>query len=802
LERINRKILLVSLSHNAISHRYKTFTNFCTTLKKLFPHRSPQTMKPFTFSRRSRKIAMNTNPHAQRPYHLTLGVIALLFSIIALIAVSAHAQEGASTLTLPKNFPFKQAGFTDRQAAAYLLDRFTFGARPNDIDALLQKGLENWFAEQLQGTQSEAVFNERLASFTTLTMTNEEIVRTFPNGGFVLRQAIENGMISKDMQANSDKAEYRQELRKYALSKGYRPKRELLGEMYAQKLLRAVYSPNQVREVLTDFWFNHFNVSVTDNQADQYVMTYERDAIRPNALGNFRTLLGATAKHPAMLAYLDNAQSTAPDGTPTTLSLRMDSLKNQPGLSGKIKRRVIEAAQQKGAAMRDSALQQVPEQARPRKGINENYARELMELHTLGVDGGYTQRDVTEAARILTGWTIYPKGAMVNENRAKKLEQWLERGKNTGFVQEGDFLFRADAHDATEKTYLGVKFAAGGGMNEGEQLLDMLAANPATARFICTKIARRFVADVPPESLVERMKSVFLQSNGDIREVLRALAFSEEFWNAGVIALAKTTNNTINNTNSPNTASNLAKPGVAKKGKGVKNNQEDNQESNKQAASAPSTSTNNRTKIKSPFELAVSALRALNADVKRPREVLEWVRKIGQPLYAYQAPTGFPDRAESWINTGSLLNRMNFGLNLALGNVGGVVFDLAALNHNHEPQSLEDALETYFALLMPERKSAETVRLLKPLLTDPSFAQKLDEAANKEVSTDAPPTETMQKSNMAKNRTKQGVKSTSEPDVDWSEPHTPSPKNSVAVQSGAIAQVVGIILGSPEFQRR
>lgn len=730
------------------------------------------------------------------PYHLTLGVIVLLFSAIAFVVLSAHAQPSATSASNLhiSTFPYKQAGMSDRQAAAYLLDRFTFGARPNDIEAVLQKGLELWFREQVQATAPETSVDERLEKFSTLKMSNEEILRTFPNIGLVLRQAIQDGVISKEERADMEKAEYRQQLRKYAESKGYRPKRQLYGELFAQKLIRAVYSPNQLREIMTDFWFNHFNVSITDNQADQYVMTYERDAIRPNALGNFRTLLGATAKHPAMLAYLDNAQSTAPDGTPTTLSLRLDSIKNGTGVGAGFKRAFIDKAQKRGKIMRDSLLQQVPEQFRPQRGINENYARELMELHTLGVDGGYAQRDVTEAARILTGWTIYPKGAMLNNNRAEKLQQWLERGKTTGFVQEGDFLFRADAHDATEKMCLGTRFPAGGGMNEGEQLLDMLTAHPSTANFICTKIARRFVSDVPPQSLVQLMSAMFLQTKGDISSVLATMVQSEEFWNEGQIRMS--TSVVANSNKGANSQKGKAKKSVKK--------QIAAQTSNETASTITAQNIPNRSKIKSPFELAASALRALNAEVQRPREVLEWIRKIGQPIYAYQAPTGFPDRAESWINTGSLLNRMNFGLNLALGNIGGISFDLAALNQHHEPQSLQDALQTYAALLLPERNSAETIRLLTPVLADPNFAQKLDVAASKETSTE--PTNNM--NNVKKNNTK-NLERTSEPDIGWAEypEETNSTQKGIAakqthVQAGAIAQVVGIILGSPEFQRR
>ena len=750
--------------------------------------------------------SLQRNNHRQLPYFLTLGAIALLFSAIAFVVISAHAQTVPNSPQAGQNlvqnlastqaqFPYKKVGLGEREAAAYLLDRFTFGARPNDVETLLQQGLETWFNEQLQARSPETAVNERLAPLTTLAMSNDEILRTFPNVGMLLRQAVQEGVMSEGERGEMNQAEYRQKLRKYAESKGYRPKRQLYGEMYAQKLLRAVYSLNQLREVMTDFWFNHFNVSITDNQADQYVMTYERDAIRPNALGNFRALLGATTKHPAMLTYLDNAQSTAPEGTPTTLSLRLDTMRNQ---AGAVKKFALDAAQRRGKLLRDSALQQVPEQFRPQRGINENYARELMELHTLGVDGGYTQRDVTEAARILTGWTVYPKGAMVREERAKKLEQWLERGKNLGFVQEGDFLFRADAHDATEKTCLGVKFPAGGGMNEGEQLLDMLAANTSTAKFICTKLARRFVSDAPPESLVQRMSAAFLASNGNIPDVLLTMVSSEEFWKSeGKDEIKKDEGKEMQNKN-------VKKEAVARTGKGKKSSV---QAADKVADIPPTAQARGtRTKIKSPFELAVSALRALNADVKRPREVLEWVRKIGQPLYAYQAPTGFPDRAEAWINTGSLLNRMNFGLNLALGNIGGVSFDLATLNNNREPQSLADALETYFALLLPERNNTETVRLLMPVLADPNFAQKLDEAASKETT---PNDVSQQQANTrpsGKQSQKQGMKAQSAPVLEWEQDDEankqPKAQKQSVVQAGTIAQVVGIILGSPEFQRR
>lgn len=679
-------------------------------------------------------------------------------------------------------FPYKKSGLTERQAAAFLLDRFAFGARPGDVDAVIQKGLERWFEEQLQGTLPETEVNSRLATFSTLSMTNEEIVKTFPNAGLVLRQALQDSAIPSDiLKGGKDDKAYRAELLKYAKQKGYRPKRELFGEMYAQKLFRAVQSPNQLREVLTDFWFNHFNVSITDNQADQFVMTYERDAIRPNVLGTFRALLGATAKHPAMLAYLDNAQSTAPDGTPTTTSLVLDTLRNADGLRGAVQRRLIDSNLAKTARQRDAIVEKLPAELQPRKGINENYARELMELHTLGVDGGYSQKDVTEAARALTGWTMFPMAPNANRLRDRLTER-PERSKMLGFVREGDFLFRADAHDATPKTVLGEIFPAGGGKEEGEKLLDMLAKHPATAAFICGKIAKRFVADAPPEALVSRMKATFLERNGDIKDVLRTLATSDEFWCVPPPQV-----------NTPQLAKSSPK---SKKSKAqAKNEQPINREAVQNQVIKPLV--NLRSKIKSPFELAISALRAMNAEVVRPREVLEWIRKIGQPLYAYQAPTGFPDRAEAWINTGALLGRMNFGVNLALGSIGGLKFDLAALNGNREPQSLDDALAIYAHLLMPERSVEETIRLLKPVLADPTFAEKISAEAQKTGETPPPAT-------MRPNERKPPQRGEEEPLVadTGDEMQGRDAKNTVIVKGSALAQVVGIIIGSPEFQRR
>ncbi|MEJ7672843.1 MAG: DUF1800 domain-containing protein [Chitinophagaceae bacterium] len=292
-----------------------------------------------------------------------------------------------------------------------------------------------------------------------------------------------------------------------------------------------------------------------------------------------------------------------------------------------------------------------------------------MELHTLGVDGGYTQQDVTQAARVLTGWTIYPMSDKGYGNAMKKMVDKVGDDKLTerGFVHEGDFLFAANRHDNKEKTVLGKTFAANGGYEEGVQLLKMLAHHSSTAKFISKKIAVRFVSDNPPQSLLDKMAKTFTEKNGDIKAVLITMATAPEFWSKSVI----------------------------------------------------------REKTKSPFELAISAVRALDADIKQPYQIFAWSDKMGQKLYFYQAPTGFPDKGQYWINTGALLNRMNFGLAIASQRIPGTKLDLLALNNRREPESSSAALITYSKLIMPERKLDSTIKKLTPLLNDPELVKKL-----------------------------------------------------------------------------
>ena len=356
-----------------------------------------------------------------------------------------------------------------------------------------------------------------------------------------------------------------------------------------------------------------------------------------------------------------------------------------------------------------------------------------MELHTMGVDGGYSQNDVTQAARILTGWTLYPMENSYGNGMRKMIEKaGDDKLTERGFVHEGDFLFAMNRHDNKEKVVLGKNFPAGGGYQEGIELLKMLANHRSTAAFICHKLAVHFVSDDPPQSLVDKMAKTFLDKEGDIKQVLITMVISPEFWDKKYI----------------------------------------------------------RSKTKSPFELTVSSVRALHADILQPYQLFTWIDKMGQKMYYYQAPTGFPDKAQYWINTGALLNRMNFGLSIASNQVRGINTDLLGLNNYHEPESPSAALLTYGKLLMPERDLEPTIKRLTPLLTQPALNKKLETAANKtmaEKSDSLPKDEEdlMDQDITTRKENKKEDKTIPTPDTNM-----------------MLAQVVGIIIGSPEFQRK
>ena len=492
----------------------------------------------------------------------------------------------------------------------------------------------------------------------------------------ILKLAIEAGRFPEGTTVAD--AGIRQALDAYGEERGLRPIRQVRSQLIAQKVLRARYGRNQLREVLTDFWYNHFNVNAKGATSSIFALDYEREAIRPKVLGHFRDLLGATARHPAMLTYLDNRGSRANEGTTTTMG----------------------------------------SQAR-RGGLNENYARELMELHTLGVDGGYSQQDVEEVARAFTGWSMLRPNP--DAQQIERIERLRTQAQRRGFtlIEEGLFLFRPDWHDADPKSILGMEMPAGRGIEDGEAVLDLLSRHEATARFITRKLAIRFVADEPDDALVGRLADVFSATDGNIAAVLRALVQDVAFW---------------------------------------------------QAADGP-------TKVKTPFEYVVSALRATGANVHDIRGLAPRLLAMGEPVYHCEPPTGFPDHTAAWVNAGALLNRMNFGLHLALGAIRGIEVDLPALNQHREPESVDAALKTYAKLLLPERDLDQTLALLLPLVQERDLAQRVNEAAQQTEMTSAP-----------------SIGDDSD-----------SLFTSVSVSvddDDTVAFVVGVILGSPQFQRQ
>ncbi|ALL08347.1 hypothetical protein AQ505_24455 [Pedobacter sp. PACM 27299] len=656
------------------------------------------------------------------PVKVIYSFIGLLFFTIIFSSFRNGQSERYKTA-----FPYRQAGLTERQAAAHLLSRFTYGAKDGEVDAVMKMGLERWFQQQLDGDLPDDSLNLLLSKYDDIRLSNTEVENKYPRANRVLRLAIQDGFINKDSVNKADKPEYRAQIRAYMEQKGYKPEQELLRQFINQKVLRAAYTNNQLRELLTDFWFNHFNVSLTKNQCAAFVPAYERDIIRPNVTGKFEDLLLATAKSPAMLIYLDNFSST---GTPVKDDLGQGMSNNQGRQFRNNNNRNNNRDNSNRNISNVNNKKLVPVK-RKSGGLNENYAREVMELHTLGVDGGYTQSDVTQAARVLTGWTIAPMGEEGYGAAMKKIIEQVgeENLKKRGFVKDGDFLFVPNRHDNEEKTVLGHHFAAGGGYEEGIELFDVLANHPATAKFISTKLATRFVNDSPPQSLIDKMAKTFSKSKGDIRQVMMTMVSAPEFWSSTAI----------------------------------------------------------REKTKSPFELTISSVRALDANIIQPYQLFNWVNRMGQKMYYYQAPTGFPDKGQYWINTGSLLNRMNFGLAIAAQRIPGVSINLARLNDFHEPESAQAALLTYGKIMMPERDLTTTFKRLQPMLNDPALTMKVANAADKAA---AFGDKTMNDGDKTSN-TEDKIASTADKRKE-------DKKNNNAM----LAQVVGVIIGSPEFQRK
>ena len=626
--------------------------------------------------------------------------------------------------------PYKKAGLNTRQAAAHLLSRFSFGARPGEVDAVAAMGLEEWLEQQLAGGLTDSEANERLKSMNTLLLSNETIANTYLTPPQVLRLAVKNKLVVRDSVKGQDKPEYREQIRQLMVQQGLKPFVELQTQLINQKIIRAAYGTNQLHEVLTDFWFNHFNVSLTKPQCQQFILTFERDAIRPNVTGNFKDMLVATAKHPAMLEYLDNSSSVSDNNA---LAKNPRRIQQQQNLNKALEARMGDSS------MKNNAIAQQLVNAKRVQGLNENYAREVMELHTLGVDGGYTQKDVTEVARALTGWAVKP---LLDDGPGKRLldKTNIDQMQKRGFVLENDFIFRADKHDEGEKLILGKTFDGKTGYQEGMDVLDLLSRQKATAKFISKKLATRFVSDKPSDALVQKMADRFLKTDGNIKEVLLTMVESVEFWQTDAL----------------------------------------------------------REKIKSPFELVISAVRSTNADLKQPFQVFNWCSRMGQRFYYYQAPTGFPDKASFWINTGSLLNRMNFGLAFATGKIPGISVNLLALNQNHEPESAEAALTTYSQLLLPERNQEENIKRLTAMLANQSVADKIEAASAKhpgDATMDETDAMSMNKNLNKKQQQKNDRNAMNRKD----KPFTMAYQNG---NNNMVSQVAGVIIGSPEFQRK
>jgi uncharacterized protein (DUF1800 family) len=693
-----------------------------------------------------------------------------ILSLVALLASTFAAGISAQSMKVPAGK--SAAKLSEDQRILHVLNRLGFGARPGDVERVKAMGIDNYIAQQLWPEKIDDSASEaKLQNLETLRMSTAELYEKYPQPGQLLRQLQQRGALPADLAqardnrvkgganaapstqksgeamstqpngemqgpempkandaaktntpANNDanpqnNPEYRKALMEYFKENNLRPAQFLTGELQMSRILRAVYSERQLQEVMVDFWTNHFNVYAAKG-ADRWLLTsYDRDTIRPHTLGKFYDLLLADAQSPAMLFYLDNFQSVSPNA-----QLPQQRPGAQRGPIGELMRI------RNPILMSNNPQQQTPQQTRQRRGINENYARELMELHTLGVDGGYTQKDVQEVARCFTGWTIFqPRGG----GAAAAALMGRDARDNAG-----KFIFRPGVHDNGEKIVLGHKIPAGGGLRDGLMVLDIVAHHPATAKFIATKLVRRFVSDDPPPALVDRVAQTFLKTDGDIREVLQAIFFSPEFNSAEAY----------------------------------------------------------RAKVKRPFELAISAVRTLGADTNGGPQFHQWIARMGQPLYGFQTPNGYSDMAENWVNTGALLERMNFGLALVSNRIPGTRVDLSRFVSDMKGASVDKAklLDRFVTLIVGGEISPKTRETLLKQLNDqvtlPAMPQR-QVAAN-----DIPPNPFeagFQRGNLGPGGGGAGQQQQQQ-----------LARVDVAAIDNPLVKIAGLILGSPEFQRQ
>ncbi|HEV7991099.1 MAG TPA: DUF1800 domain-containing protein [Gemmatimonadaceae bacterium] len=589
----------------------------------------------------------------------------LIAAVLVVLASCAPGLAGAPTATRSSAAPYIVVSPTEPreqtadQQVQQVLNRLAFGARPGDVAKVRELGVDRWIALQLAPDRIDDHTTEALvASYESYGRPTQDIVAAYREGQAALRQTQKQLAQQGDSGAKKD---VRAELLRAdpALQERLRQSRRVVSDVQSLKLARAVSSERQLQEVLTDFWENHFTVYTGKGITRLFVSAYDRDVIRPHAMGKFRDLLGAVAKSPAMMFYLDQFQSTV-DST------------HHPLREARLPRA---RAAQRG------------------RGLNENFARELMELHTLGVDGGYTQRDVVEVARALTGWTMNPR-------------------------QQAEFVFRPEIHDADEKVVLGHRLPAGRGIEDGEQVLDIIARHPAAARFIARKLAIRFVSDDPPPALVDRAAQTFLRTDGDIREVVRTIVTSPEFFSRAAY----------------------------------------------------------HAKVKSPFELVASALRAIGAQPDTTPRSAQVVAFLGQPIFGHQAPDGWPETGEAWMNAGAILNRINFGLALAGGRIPGASVARWPESESLRAGSREQQVDGVVRAFLGGQASPDTREILSS--GENPLAKKLAGSAD---STSAP--NTMAEDDAAPMR--RAANPLARP-----------------VQLSGLSQIVGLAIGAPEFQRR
>ena len=655
---------------------------------------------------------------------------------IVVLTIVALFSPVLATAKVPDN---KAKPLTEDQKINHVLNRLGFGARPGDAAKVRATGLQKYIDQQLDSASiNDQLLESKVKNLDVFDLSTAELFAKYPNPASLIRMIEGNGQQQAAAQQNGDqemtdkqRQERQQKLRELYVKYDLRPANQILPQIASNRVLRAVYSEKQLQEVMVDFWQNHFNVFAGKAAVRWYIPSYERDVLRKNALGNFKDLVVGTARHPAMLFFLDNFESVSPNAPTPRNNQNAQRLQQMMRNGGQLPPQARERLKRQSGlsdAQIDQRLKQMrdnpqPAQQRQKRGINENYARELMELHTLGVDGGYSQKDIVEVAKCFTGWTIAdPRGyrrAAANEIKGTEDRRLQRLQRQTGVpddIESGEFYFNDRLHEKGAKTVLGQSINEGG-MKDGLKVIDILVKQPATAKFIARKLAVKFVSDTPSEALVGRVAEAFSRSGGDIKTTLRALFADKEFF-------------------------------------------------------APE---NYRAKIKTPFELAVSSIRALGAETTSGPSFLAMLNKLGEVPYGYQAPTGYPDTADDWVNTGALIERLNFAVAFASNRIPGTRVDLKNYDQKDKAKNLDRAI----AEILGGEVSAGTRSALVKQIEQPLPEVK----AGDEIELDAGDVPNMRQPGQqgGQNRQARLLNPSGNPEV---------------------FKVVSLVLGTPEFQRQ